>query len=650
MRKFLVCEVLIIFLIFPLTLRAELNPPLKPPLYATSSFGEYRDGRFHMGVDYRAGIGTPVYAVDDGYVIRIRCGPWGYGKAIYVQFNQGFIGVYAHLDRFGEPYQSYIRKIQHQRKSFSVDITLDPNELTVKKGQVIAYAGNSGTQHPHLHFELRDRRGVTCLNPRDFGFDWVDLNPPLIRSLLVVPGDLTSTVNGRHIPIEIPLDSSSSTVELNAKGRISFCVDAFDSESGSCKLGVYRVLVKEGEAENCVLHQSRLDYETANSGKVAFFPFSYDKKYWVLWKWEGNRSPNYCLSSDGFYTIGDKRRNFEILVEDFHRKLSSVSINITPDTSIMVDSSEMEKGPGVYVHYLYDFITFEVILTQGSLKSEIPKVTVLNCDKNTLQHVSLNKISENIYEIPWSPEASGKYKIQIVHPEIGEWEREIYALMRGDTLPPIDLGELKIKFHSKTPFKWCWFSVVKERVTSQIKGMEILSDFFSIQPDFMPIDEPVELEFSILDKLNDIERVSLYRASGDKWSRVNSKVVNNKVHAKIDRFGRYAILKDNAPPKIYDISIKDGTVVETRRPNISCKISDYGSGIASANIYCNDKWLLAEYDGPRGILKWAQDEDLPVGKHAIIFEVTDYAGLLKREVRSIIVQDSKHAEIKKRKE
>ncbi len=68
------------------------NPPIKPPLYATSSFGEYREGRFHMGVDYRAGVGTPVYAVDDGHVVRLRCGPWGYGKAVYVSFRRGYYG------------------------------------------------------------------------------------------------------------------------------------------------------------------------------------------------------------------------------------------------------------------------------------------------------------------------------------------------------------------------------------------------------------------------------------------------------------------------------------------------------------------------------------------------------------------------------
>jgi murein DD-endopeptidase MepM/ murein hydrolase activator NlpD len=139
-------------------------PPLNGDLYATSSFGEYRDGRFHAGVDFRASVKTPAYAIDDGYVTRLRCGPWGYGRALYIQFRSGIMGVYGHLHSFAEPYQSYLNRIQHQKQSFSVDLTLKENELPVKKGSIIAYTGQSGTKAPHLHFELRSKDGITCLN------------------------------------------------------------------------------------------------------------------------------------------------------------------------------------------------------------------------------------------------------------------------------------------------------------------------------------------------------------------------------------------------------------------------------------------------------------------------------------------------------
>jgi murein DD-endopeptidase MepM/ murein hydrolase activator NlpD len=77
------------FILLPLYISFADSPyvlPLNGDLYATSSFGEYREGRFHAGVDYRASMGTPVYAIDDGYVARLRCGPWGYGRVYIFSF------------------------------------------------------------------------------------------------------------------------------------------------------------------------------------------------------------------------------------------------------------------------------------------------------------------------------------------------------------------------------------------------------------------------------------------------------------------------------------------------------------------------------------------------------------------------------------
>ena len=51
-----------------------LGPPMKAPLQATGNFGDLRDGRFHAGIDYSTfgKVGRPVYAVDDGWVWRVR--------------------------------------------------------------------------------------------------------------------------------------------------------------------------------------------------------------------------------------------------------------------------------------------------------------------------------------------------------------------------------------------------------------------------------------------------------------------------------------------------------------------------------------------------------------------------------------------------
>lgn len=91
-------------------------------------------GGGHTGIDYRADIGTPVFAAASGRVIEFT-GGWGSGWGLSVVLNHGG-GVttrYAHLS-------SYV---------------VDMGE-TISQGQLIGYSGNTGrSTGPHLHFEER---------------------------------------------------------------------------------------------------------------------------------------------------------------------------------------------------------------------------------------------------------------------------------------------------------------------------------------------------------------------------------------------------------------------------------------------------------------------------------------------------------------
>lgn len=107
-------------------------------LYVTSPFGlrNYKNMKWHNGIDLRAKIGTAVYAVSDGIVkvAKINAGDinTGYGKYVVVEHND-FCSLYAHLD-------FYIVKVGQK----------------VKAGQLIGYSGNTGdSEGPHLHFEIR---------------------------------------------------------------------------------------------------------------------------------------------------------------------------------------------------------------------------------------------------------------------------------------------------------------------------------------------------------------------------------------------------------------------------------------------------------------------------------------------------------------
>lgn len=102
----------------------------------TSGFGRRRDpftGRmsFHPGVDFSAPPGTPIYAPADGIVRRIK---WdrGYGLILEIDHGYGVVTKYAHNSK----------------------VAVKPG-MRVKRGQIIAYVGNTGrSTGPHLHYEV----------------------------------------------------------------------------------------------------------------------------------------------------------------------------------------------------------------------------------------------------------------------------------------------------------------------------------------------------------------------------------------------------------------------------------------------------------------------------------------------------------------
>ena len=176
--------------------------PLKIPLLINGTFGELRGNHFHSGVDLKTEEreGLDVLAVADGYVSRIRVSAWGFGKALYITHANGYTTVYAHLQKYNDAIEKYIKAQQYQRQSFEIDINLKEDLIKVKQGEVIALSGNSGSSAgPHLHFEVRDTKTEKPMDPYLFGIKPADDLPPLLKSITVYALDSMS-YNGSSSP------------------------------------------------------------------------------------------------------------------------------------------------------------------------------------------------------------------------------------------------------------------------------------------------------------------------------------------------------------------------------------------------------------------------------------------------------------------
>ena len=227
------------------------SPPLDVPMQLSGNFGELRPNHFHAGFDLKTlqKEGLKVYAVADGYISRIKISTFGNGKAIYITHPNGFTSVYGHLRSTDGVIENYIKKSHYALKSFEIELFPKPDELIVKKGQVIAFSGNTGgSEGPHLHFEIRDTKTEKIINPMFFGFDKniKDTKKPLLSSVYVYPLDTKTAVNHSKRPLLLNLSLQKNGTYLSEKvvanGKIGFGITAFDYDDVSFnKNGVFKI-------------------------------------------------------------------------------------------------------------------------------------------------------------------------------------------------------------------------------------------------------------------------------------------------------------------------------------------------------------------------------------------------------------------------
>ena len=231
----------------------DFIPPIDIPLKLAGTFGELRSNHFHSGIDIKTGerTGLNVYAIGHGYVSRIKVQAGGYGKALYINHPNGYVSVYAHLDKYNDKINEFVTKEQYRRKSFEVDLYLEPGQLDVNQGDILAFTGNSGhSAGPHLHFEIRDEASQKPVNPLLFGYSVSDNIKPGINMLKIYPATPDDQINGKNKPSDFYPESVNgiySLVNIDTlvvAGSVYFGINTIDLfNNGLNKNGVYEIRV-----------------------------------------------------------------------------------------------------------------------------------------------------------------------------------------------------------------------------------------------------------------------------------------------------------------------------------------------------------------------------------------------------------------------
>ena len=402
--------VLILFLFSSFSSRSQskfpndyFRSPLDIPLLLSGNFGELRSTHFHSGIDIKTQgcTGQKVYSVADGYVSRIKVSAGGYGNAIYITHPNGYTSVYGHLQSFNKTIQSHVTNMQYKKQSFSANLFPPKDKFQLKKGDIIGLSGNSGSSAgPHLHFEIRETKTESPVNPLLFGFNIEDTIPPRVFNIAIYPKDSNSYIDGKN---KIYIQKATKTngifgitgeEPVNVCGEIAFGIEANDYLNGSYnKCGLYTtklyfdsVLIFYSKLKNLSFAEQRYI--------MSYYDYAYkvDTKKYIQKSFLDPNNKTHVVKdniNNGIVSISDTNiHTVNYVLTDVYNNISKISFNIkgskapvVTDNSITEYSKAMPyqiensfEADGIKISIPKDALFDKLFFTYQLLNDSIPQL------------------------------------------------------------------------------------------------------------------------------------------------------------------------------------------------------------------------------------------------------------------------------------
>ncbi len=565
--------------------------PLDAPLRVTGSFGEYRSGHFHAGLDFSTGerVGRPVYAALPGHVVRVRASGVGYGRSIYLQADDGRLLVYGHLDAFDEPLAAYMDSVQAASGEYEQDLWPPPQRFRCVAGQRLGWSGRSGTDDPHLHFEIR--RGDVAYNPLLAGVTVGDTVAPVIKSVTLFPADLGSRVDRGLAPVTRPVSALPDTFILSGQGGL--LVEAADARAdGRFTMAPWRVRVSQGDD----WHECRFDSASWAEG-MSEVDYVYDRGL------RARRAPRSML----VWPAGA----FASRVQDSPSRGSPDPI---PETGGLAR-----------------------LAREGPLRVEAEDVA---------GHRATADVVVEPYSLP-SPAGASSDSIGLaaLDPSWPAAARAAVLTWRPSWTLGSEPGAYKLG-----AFRWTFTPEVffeRDNVRALVlprvpRGGELTgaSDVLSMHPVLEPLRAPFPLAVRLTHGHD--PRVALYRDSGDGWEWLGADYDSaaRTLGAETRRLGRFALFRDTRAPRVAPLAPpRRAPAGDYPRWALEARVVDDGSGVAArASWFVVDgRRVPSEWDAVAGALRWRPLRAPAGGPHAYTIVVTDRAGNARRRHGSFVL-------------
>lgn len=375
--------------------------PLNIPMQLAANFGEVRTNHFHMGLDLRTNSqeNLSVVAAADGYVSRIKVERYGFGNAVYITHPNGYTTVYAHLNKYFDKLDEFVKERQYKDETWEQDITFQPGQFPVKKGQLIALSGNTGgSAGPHLHFEIRDTKTEECLNPLLFGFNIPDHVAPIISGLYWYDRRFSTYepgANGMAVK-KSGNNYTTDVIKVNSP-MISLGIKAADKANQGFNLGIYQAeLLMDGKLiYGFSIDKVSYDDTRYLNGCIDYTKFIRDKTaIQHLSSLPGMKLQNYSSPDlSGIISLQDEEiHHIEIILKDVNGntgrlttkvqlskvndKVSSTDKTVMPgqEKTITSENAELRLGK----NEIYDAVNFRISEKQDAGTNSVSNAVVLH--------------------------------------------------------------------------------------------------------------------------------------------------------------------------------------------------------------------------------------------------------------------------------
>ncbi|MCF7824190.1 MAG: M23 family metallopeptidase [Candidatus Marinimicrobia bacterium] len=326
---------LLILVLFSFATAQQYHWPIKASQSLSATYCEYRDGHLHAGIDIKTWgeMEVPCYAVADGYIERIIVGYNGYGRGLFLRLDDGHLVIYGHLELFTPGMEALVQAEQQQAAKYSVRFRFEPDRYRVKAGQIIAYSGTSGTEHPHLHFEIRDSLNQV-INPQLFYPGIKDTKKPVLDEIMLIPDGSDTRINNSRFPVIIDVDNAEE--QIMTTGPFRLAINAHDRKDGTYnKYNFYRA---DAFVNDSLIYAYRFDRvpRDLTDSVTAVYPGPRGKRKWhFMSMFDSGMQPKFPFTPDHLNGIIQPERvsTLKLRVADIQRNVNSAEFVFTPQAN-----------------------------------------------------------------------------------------------------------------------------------------------------------------------------------------------------------------------------------------------------------------------------------------------------------------------------